>query len=156
MEGCVGGGGLEGKGQKGQKEGIQVPGQQGRRAMQDLLPLKANSGFNGRERRAVPSLGDHLHFLQLLKMKKTRAISSRVSRTPEKKAKTKYCLLFWQRKGADGLLSIIKAFPTDRSVTSPSWGSTPQGAFLLASYLSHSPGGSQLSAFRFQICLWSQ
>lgn len=81
-------------------EGVQVLDLWIAWALSDLLPSKLFSitVLDGRERRAVSALGD-LHFLQLFMMRKTKAISSSVSITPAKKAKTKCSLLLWRRKG---------------------------------------------------------
>lgn len=103
------------------------------------------------ERRAVTALGD-LHFLKLFMMRKTKAISSSVSITPAKKAKTKCSLLLWWRKGADDPWDFLKAL---RQEGDPFhlW-VNPEIAFTLVSQLAISPPSFQLLAFSGSGSTW--
>lgn len=110
-------------GRAGREEGIWILGLQRGWAehifIPSLLLFARGSVLNGRERRAVPFLRGHLHFLYLL-MVKTRAINSSASRIPAKKAMTKgSSLMLRQRKGADDLPCCSKAFPNDPNATIP-------------------------------------
>ena len=80
--------------------------------------------------------GGHLHFLQLFVMRKTRASSSSVSRTPAKKAKTRCSLLSWRRKGADDPPGCLRAFPKAGRAAFSTGGLIPEIACALVRSLS--------------------